>query len=483
MHRGMLAGASEHSTAVAADSVAPALAGPSVGAEPPRSDDTAVLTRLSVDELVESVLGVDREIAALHAQSTRLLAELHRRGVEAGAEHAVHDPRADRRSSDTGDREADVREQLGARIVVAEIAVARRMSEASIRIQLDEASRLAALPAVLAALDDGLLSPAHARALADGVSEVPLPLRARFENLVLPSALGGTPAAARRRARAVRERLHPQSIEIRAALRRGERRFVFEPDRDGMAWLHLHLPCVDARAAYERVDAAARSLAGAPHDPRGVGQIRADVATELLLFGDVHGDSAAGSPARPIAGPALRARRDEAERLPGRGGRYARFRPTVNVTVPVLALLGRSDEPANLEGYGPIPLGVAEEIAASAPSLTRILTHPETGTVLSVGRTSYTVPADLRRFVRLRDESCRFPGCERSAGACDIDHTRAWEHGGETAHDNLACLCRSHHRLKHASTWQVERPPGHPSVLRWTSPYGRVVTDSADPPF
>jgi hypothetical protein len=452
-------------------------------ASQPDVSSQPVLADLSVDELVESVLLVDREVAALHARSTRLLAELHRRGLEAGAEHVVHDSRAERRASDHGDHEADVREQLGARIVITEIAVARRMSEASVRIQLDEASRLASLPAVLAALDDGLLSPAHARALADGVSEVPVALRAEFEALVLPSALGGTPAAARRRARSIRERLHPDSIEIRATRRRGERRFVFEPDRDGMAWLHLHLPCADARAAYERVDAAARSLAGAAQERRGIGQIRSDVAAELLLFGDAHGDSAAGSPVRPIAGPGRPAHGEETTGGPGRRGRYTRFRPTVSITVPVLTLLGRSDEPATLDGYGPIPLGDAEEIAASAPSFTRILTHPETGAVLSVGRTSYTVPADLRRFVRLRDERCRFPGCERAAGGCDIDHTRAWEHGGETAHDNLACLCRSHHRLKHASTWQVERPQRNSTDLRWTSPYGRVVTDSTDPPF
>jgi hypothetical protein len=500
----MLAGASEQGSAVAEDAVTPAVGQESRGWADQATDAPGLppLLELSVDELLESVLTADREIAALHARSTRLLSELHRRSLEAGAEHAVYDSRADRRTSrSSGDREAAVREELGARIVVAEIAVARRVSEASVRGQLDEASRLAALPSLLAALDGGLLSPAHARAVAEGVSEVPVGLRDEFEALVLPVALSRTPAATRRIARAVRERLHPESVDLRAARRRSERRFVFEPDRDGMAWLHLNLPCTDARAAFERVDAAARSLLGASdpqggRDERRIGQIRADVAAELLLFGDVFADPTAAEPGgtepgitepggtvfSPAGNTPTTARAGRTAPL-GRRGRYARFRPTVSITVPVLALLGDSDEPATLDGYGPIPLGVAEAIAASAPSFTRILTHPETGTVLSVGRTSYAVPADLRRLVRLRDERCRFPGCERDASGCDIDHTRSWEHGGATAHDNLACLCRSHHRLKHASTWQVSRPPEAPSDLIWRSPYGRVVTDSTDPPF
>ena len=53
-------------------------------------------------------------------------------------------------------------------------------------------------------------------------------------------------------------------------------------------------------------------------------------------------------------------------------------RARVLVTVPVLTLLGRSAEPA-LEGYGPIDIDTARELAAGAPGLVRILTHPETG--------------------------------------------------------------------------------------------------------
>jgi hypothetical protein len=155
------------------------------------------------------------------------------------------------------------------------------------------------------------------------------------------------------------------------------------------------------------------------------------------------------------------------------------IRPTVYVTVPAMTLLGRSDKPATLDGYGPIDAETARELAAHAPSFIRLLTHPETGAVLSVGKDSYRVPHDLKNWLRLRDSTCRFPGCSRTAFQCDLDHTDDWAFGGETRHDNLAHLCRSHHRLKHNSGWRVQHnhsgnePPG---ALTWISPSGHEYT-------
>nr|WP_249273806.1 HNH endonuclease signature motif containing protein [Agreia sp. VKM Ac-1783] len=144
------------------------------------------------------------------------------------------------------------------------------------------------------------------------------------------------------------------------------------------------------------------------------------------------------------------------------------IRPTVLVTVPALTLLGVSEEPATLEGYGPIDADTARRVAARAPSFFRLLTHPETGTVLSVGRDHYEVPADLRRWLRVRDETCRAPGCNRLARRSDCDHCTDWSAEGLTAHDNLAHLCRGHHSLKHRTDWNYAHRGG--GTLEWTSP-------------
>ncbi len=155
--------------------------------------------------------------------------------------------------------------------------------------------------------------------------------------------------------------------------------------------------------------------------------------------------------------------------------------PRVYVTVPVMTLLGHSDEPAELDGYGPIDAETARELAAHAPSFQRILTHPETGAYLSYGRTSYRVPADLAGYLKVRDGGCRFPGCGRRAIASDIDHTVDWAFDGRTEHDNLAHLCRKHHRLKHRTGWRMTQESG--GVIRWDSPAGRVHRSRPEHPF
>ncbi len=82
-------------------------------------------------------------------------------------------------------------------------------------------------------------------------------------------------------------------------------------------------------------------------------------------------------------------------------------------------------------------------------------------------------------FVRLRDRTCRHPGCARPAGRTDLDHVVSYDCGGRTACDNLCCLCRTHHRLKtFARGWRFElRPDG---TLGVTTPTG--ITRTSRPP-
>ncbi|MCW4457191.1 HNH endonuclease signature motif containing protein [Microbacterium sp. MPKO10] len=162
----------------------------------------------------------------------------------------------------------------------------------------------------------------------------------------------------------------------------------------------------------------------------------------------------------------------------GVGDRRRSIRPTVLVTVPVLSLLDQTSDAANLDGYGPIDPEMAKALAANAPSFSRLLTHPETGAVMSVGRDSYRVPADLARALHVRDSTCRFPGCNRKAVWCDIDHTEDWQYGGETKISNLAYFCRKHHTLKHSTLWSAEQDAE--GRLTWTSPMGNTFVTEPD---
>ncbi|MGG7509091.1 DUF222 domain-containing protein [Plantibacter sp. YIM 135249] len=154
--------------------------------------------------------------------------------------------------------------------------------------------------------------------------------------------------------------------------------------------------------------------------------------------------------------------------------------PTVHVTVPVLTILGHEHQPGSLEGYGPIDPETAVRLSVHAKSFTRILTHPETGTVLSVSRERYVPPADMKRALAIRDTHCRAPGCNRLAKGCELDHTVPWSEGGETNVENLAHLCPKHHHLKHDTNWSLK--PGPDGVLHWISPSGQVFTTEPDPP-
>ncbi len=86
---------------------------------------------------------------------------------------------------------------------------------------------------------------------------------------------------------------------------------------------------------------------------------------------------------------------------------------------------------------------------------------------------SYRVPDPMARFIRLRDGSCRFPGCSTPARQCDLDHVRPWP-AGPTAPTNLMCLCRRHHRIKQRDGWTVRLDPD--GTVIWTDPTGLTRT-------
>ncbi|MHC2185191.1 hypothetical protein ACVLV4_000829 [Rathayibacter agropyri] len=348
------------------------------------------------------------------------------------------------------------RAQAAHRALIAELATGLRVSETHAAALVDEARLLVnELPTTLRALADGQLSPEHTRIIVRAVLDVPPEVRKRFDEDAATMAAACTPPQLRRQLRSLREQLHPQTLTERHRDCARRRSLWIEGLDDGMAILHLYAAAPDAVGALDRIDRAARSLADLPEEERTLGQLRADVAAALLLDGETTDDK-------------------------GTTKVSAGLRPEIAVTVPALTLLGRSDQPAVLDGYGPLDPETARRLAAEAPSFTRLLTHPENGAVLSVGRDSYRVPSDLKRHLQHRDATCRFPGCTRSTRHADLDHTTDWQHGGTTSADNLAHLCRHHHRLRHTTSWTSRQDAD--GTLHWISPTGRRHTTTPAAP-
>ena len=149
----------------------------------------------------------------------------------------------------------------------------------------------------------------------------------------------------------------------------------------------------------------------------------------------------------------------------------------ITVTIPVDSLAGLTDAPGVINGFGAIPAADARRLAAGDSRWRHVLTCRTTGAVLDVGTLSYRPPAALDRHVRLRDGTCRFPGCAVPAAECDLDHLVPFPEGPTSA-DNLHALCRRHHGLKHEGGWRVEATSR--GGLRWTSPQGASALSHPD---
>ncbi|WP_232498191.1 HNH endonuclease signature motif containing protein [Agromyces humatus] len=414
----------------------------------------------ALDAELEAIVELERSIRAAQAEQLRRIERAH------GWAHAVE--RVHEGSSST-DRE------LATRAFVAELATALRVHERHSGAMVADATQLRSLPSTLDALARGAIGLAHTRTIIDATQGMPQPLLAEFEVTALDRAARLTNASLRRSLRGLRERLLAEPLEQRQARSALDRRVCLEPEPDGMAWLSLYLQGERATAIRARLDA----LAGASVDDRTAAQRALDIAADLLLGNPVahDGSERGGDSCGEGPGASNGSSGDSAARRRPLGAVI----PRVYVTVPVMTLLGHSDEPAELDGYGPIDAETARELAAHAPSFQRILTHPETGAYLSYGRESYRVPADLAGYLRVRDGGCRFPGCGRRAVASDIDHTTDWAFDGRTEHENLAHLCRKHHRLKHRTGWRIAHEPG--GVIRWKSPAGRIYRSRPEHPF
>lgn len=362
------------------------------------------------------------------------------------------------------------RRELAQRSLVAELATSTGVSEWSVTRLLGEAVDLCErFAAGVDALAAGAISRQHLSVIHDaGITIFDDDNRAAFLEAALARASETTPGRLTPIVRVLADRYLEQTLDERHEAA-SERRDVTVTDlADGMAALNTTLPAALAHGIYDRLTQQARSVidardcSGAGEGPdtgastgeadtRTMAQLRADILTDVLLT---------AAPDGCVAGSGLGA-----------------ISATVQVTIPVLTMTGQSGEPCLLAGYGPIDSATARELAGWATGWERVMTSPLNGEVLSVDR--YRPSSRLKRFLRARDEHCRFPGCRKAVWRCDMDHTIPAAEGGPTCATNLANLCRRHHTLKGNTAWTVRQVKA--GVLEWTSPSGRAHTDTPEP--
>ncbi|WP_341394320.1 HNH endonuclease signature motif containing protein [Arthrobacter sp. G119Y2] len=321
----------------------------------------------------------------------------------------------------------------------------------------------------LHALETGNISYAHAQTVIDQCQNIPAKELPSFQTQLLDLAPEQTHTQFRVRARRLRENTYPETIVVRQRSAFEQRRVALQPDCDGMSWLSALLPAEKAQAFFTRLSLAARGEQ-AHGDPRTVDQLRTDILTDLLDGGN-HGATCEGDCPRASAGKRSGAGRSGGSKTgTGCGGHGSRARTEILVLISAETLLGADDQPAELHGYGPISPETARRMAREAAKWTPVERNPDTEEVLRVGKRR-KVPDGLKQLLRVRDGTCRFPGCRTNAVISEIDHTKPWAQGGVTDHDNLEHLCRRHHMFKTKGFWKACQPS--PGIIEWTSPGGR----------
>jgi Domain of unknown function (DUF222) len=214
------------------------------------------------------------------------------------------------------------------------------------------------------------------------------------------------------------------------------------PGFDGVAEIGGSLLTPDAHALDQRLTALAATVC--EHDPRTRDQRRADALGALAAGADRLGcgcgraDCAAGKRS-----------------------------PAAAVVIHVIA------EPASLNGSGSAPVSMMGADGLFTPELVaQLATSAKLVPLIHPGyappENGYVPSAALADFVRCRDLTCRWPGCDQPAINCDIDHSIPYAQGGKTHAANLNCKCRTHHLAKTFLGWAEQQLAD--GTLIFTSP-------------
>ncbi|MFB9955413.1 HNH endonuclease signature motif containing protein [Cellulomonas denverensis] len=373
------------------------------------------------------------------------------------------------------------------------------------------------LPGTGQALRTGRIDTARARVMVRRLAGVDLFTAEEVETTVLPGASERTAAQLSRDVDRALLRVDPDGGALRRRRGRADRHVARpKPLGDGMAGVWAFLPAHDAARLDQALDASAHALRSGG-DERTLAQLRADALLDAALVGPAwapllpeHGAGTGqgagthhGAMTFPGAYTGERAGTHERtgtepgvdtgygadmDCLSGKDGgadsghraatghrapSVTRPRVEVRVTVPLSTLIGTDQEPAEMDGHGPIDAATARALAAGGV-WRRLVTDPLSGAVLDVGRTRYRPPQELADHVIARDRTCARPGCTVPATACDLDHTIPFGDGGPTAATNLAPLCRRDHLLRTHAGHRIEQTAAGEIV--WTSLTRRYVS-------
>ena len=310
------------------------------------------------------------------------------------------------------------------------------------------------IPAALSAMADGLMDERTATIIAEQTCTVDAEkigaVQARVVAEYLESTVHGMRYSAAGLRRAVDEviaDIDPDGLAARTKKAVRERHVLVRKAPNGMADLTARLTSAEATAIAESIDQHPAAQPADTDDPRDIGERRADALCAMTLqrWRSTHDSSSGGGSS-------------------GGGGRSGEESQDAAPPVlrPQITLISDSaDSPLDVffDKAGTASIEALIALLARSDRATVRQVDPEAGAADSLAdSTRYRPGADMDRRIRLRDGTCRHPGCSIPAKLCDIDHVVPFDHdepnsGGPTQESNLMCLCRAHHRLKTFTGW------------------------------
>jgi hypothetical protein len=284
------------------------------------------------------------------------------------------------------------------------------------------------------------------------------------ESALLSIAQNGTASHVERVVRLYRRTDAREEREL-ANEQQDERGLSYFWDHDGCLVVQGRLPPEQGALLIKALEAADQALRDREHD-----------SAEALVAAP-RNDSAE---ACPVPEPkSWRTRQADAACLlaetllaHGAAGLSAGDRHLVHVHVDLEALRAAGDTSegrCHIEEGPSIARDVARRLACDGGVVA--LFEDGDGAALDVGRKTRAIPPAMRRALQSRDQGCRFPGCTNTRFV-DAHHIEHWVDGGETKLENLALLCRYHHRLVHEGGFSISGRGGRLAFMR---PDGRVV--------
>lgn len=364
------------------------------------------------------------------------------------------------------------------------------------------ADRMVATPQLGAAVRAGQVRIAHVQVINDAATVLPEDVLADVVESLITAAASNHPGRLRAALRAVAAGLDSPA-ERRAARRRAHSRWLdVATTIDGAVSIQGVL---DAESGATLL-AALKPLAkpAGPDDTRAATTRRADALTELARQALDTGNLPTTANERPhvtitVPHDALRPQapasatppdttREDTARARPHPGRPRSWQAAAEASGN--GRTGRSEAPDGSRRWRLRPTGTlhnGEPLADHAlrrllcdAAVTRVVLDPPSQP-LDVGRTTRLITAAQRRALRIRDNGCRYPGCDRPHAWTDAHHVTHWIDGGATDLRNLISLCRTHHRLLHEGAFSIRAGPGNVFSIDLPGGLSIITTGNATP--